>query len=178
MKGTLILESGEKVSVDYDEKDFLVNKKRLTGMEKIRKKGIYYYISGEGTSCESCNLESNTDKRRYETANYYSDKGLCDVDSRADTLMRKIRKYAREHNDFKTTNDVPVCIFYNFHYGLGISNYESYMTTFHNFIFTESTALEIIDKYGKDLLWYFEEYLQRYSGYYDNYNKNLKYLKE
>lgn len=168
MKGTLILESGEKISVDYDEEDFPADKKRLTGMEMVKKNNTYYFISGEGRAYESCDLKSGTDKKRYEAANYYSDKKLCEADARADTLMRKIRKYAREHNNFKTMNDVSVRVFYDFHYGLGISNCkdENYVTAFHDFVFDESTALEVIDKYKKDLLWYFEEYLRRYSGYY------------
>ena len=37
MIGTLILESWEKISVDYDEEDFSADKKRLTGMEMVKK---------------------------------------------------------------------------------------------------------------------------------------------
>lgn len=168
MKGTLILESGEKISVDYDEEDFPADKKRLTGMEMVKKNNTYYFMNGEGRAYNSCDLSAGVDKKRYEAANYYSDKKLCEADARADTFMRKIRKYAREHNNFKTMNDVSVRVFYDFHYNLGISRCkdENYVTAFHDFVFDESTALEVIDKYKKDLLWYFEEYLRRYSGYY------------
>ena len=146
MKGTLILESGEKISVDYNEEDFSADKKRLTGMEKVIKSNTYYFINGEGLACKSCDLEYDTDKKRYEAANYYSDKKLCEADACADTLMRKIRKYARERNNFKTMNDVSVRVFYDFHYGLGISNYknENYATKFHNLVSILNKGIEKI----------------------------------
>ena len=165
MKGILILEDGKKVSVDYDEKDFAVAKKKI-GMERVEENKEYYYIDSAGLVFPYNDLKCKIDNERYRSANYYSDKKLCEADARSDTLMRRIRRYAREHSDSKMLNNDLVYIFYTFNNGLGISNHKTYITAFYNFGFDETTAIKIIERYKEDLLWYFEEYLPEYSGYY------------
>lgn len=71
--------------------------KKVTGFERAEPSQNYYYFAIDGIGEES-DERIYTDDCCYETANYYTDEKLAKWCSRSDTLTRRMRRWAAEHN--------------------------------------------------------------------------------
>lgn len=142
----------------------------LTGYEKVDREDYYYVdqdndVSDNPTDCYVADIHHNN-------TNYYSDRVVAENNARADTLMRKIRRYAamnggivapwqvmlppEEHKQqhyyfiscMRGDNKVICC---------ELNNYNSPcfgLILFH----TEVACNKCIKTFYDELLWYFTEY--------------------
>ena len=128
-----------------------------TGYEKA---DVYHFISIEGDIATST-FQSDYDL--YDCANYYSDIEVARNCNRADTLMRKLRRFAAEHDGcaapsgpdaWYITYDYPdesfevKCAKYD------CENFTPGMVLFRS----EKAAQDAIDGFTDELFWYFNFY--------------------
>ncbi len=165
MKATLKLENGKEIAVDVSEETLKEIEKpvKKTGYERVEKNKIYNYVN-ENDDTEWCReLFDDYDDCRYEHANYYSDKTVAEKNARADTLMRKLRRFAVEHNDEKIDwNSVAQSKFFiafNYDTGNVEIDEDTWYRTFGGIYFDEyATAQAAIEEFKDELIWYFTEY--------------------
>lgn len=164
-----------KAKLTIDNKDFEVEiseeeLKRLsrvdkktneTGYEKGYWDDEFWYVD----ECGEVDLGTENNELcghdKYNAANYYSDKTVAENNARADTLIRKLRRFAVEHRqkaiNYKNSYWYELC--YNY-YDLSIEvikgSYEKY---FGAICFDSQKTAELAIEYYKDeLIWYFTEY--------------------
>lgn len=126
-----------------------------TGYEKADE---YYYIGVNGDirkiSQDDCGL--------YACANYYSDINVAHECSRADTLMRKLRRFAAEHGGcYGPSGPSAWCITYNYpENAFEVKCYELNEDFTPGIILFESekAAKDAIDAFADELEWYFNYY--------------------
>lgn len=127
-----------------------------TGYEKADE---YFYIGVDG------DLHKNTGPAGslYDCANYYSDINVARECNRADTLMRKLRRFAAEHG-WCAAPSGPDAWYITYDY-LGESfevkcaeyvceNFTPGMVLFKS----EKAAQDAIDEFADELYWYFNFY--------------------
>ena len=164
MKAKLIVEGLEfPIEIQDPKLQKLLMPQKKTGYERVDKDQTYYIQDlNEGIvwTSEYCNDDSNAD---YNTANYYSDKSVAKNNARADSLMRRLRRFAVEHRKYEIdwTNE-QVCkyyicvkhgtneVVYNCAYGV---------QGFNTIYFDTEEAVELaIKTFYDELVWYFTEY--------------------
>lgn len=139
-----------------------INKKK-TGYERADYNKIYF-TEGCGYVQSYADWGKDIDESYYKCANYYSDKTVADNNTRADNLMRQLRRFAVEHRekelnfretvywigyDFKSLNDLVV-----------LWNEESLWAKSYGTIYFDSkkAAQLAIETFKDELIWYFTEY--------------------
>ena len=165
MKAKLIIE-GKEIEVEISEEEYKklqLSEEKKTGYERVAESDIYFYTYPSGcveTTCEAC---YDIDDECYESANYYSDKTVAENNTRADKLMRQLRRFAVEHREngvnFNDTNAEKYYMNYNYENDeLGVG----FVFLSRNFgaIYFDSkeTANAAIDEFHDELIWYFTEY--------------------
>lgn len=127
-----------------------------TGYEKADE---YYYIGVDG------DLHRNTgpSDSLYAIANYYSDINVARNCTRADTLMRKLRRFAAEH-DGCVAPCGPYAWYITYYYPdeafkVKCCEYDDENFTPGVILFaTEKAARDAIDEFSEELYWYFNYY--------------------
>ena len=164
MKAKLIVEGLEfPIEIQDPELQKLLMPQKKTGYERVDKDQTYYIQDlNEGIvwTSEYCNDDSNAD---YNTANYYSDKSVAKNNARADSLMRRLRRFAVEHRKYEidwTNGQISkyyICvknvtneIVYNCAYTV-----QGFNTIYFD---TKETVELAIDTFHDELVWYFTEY--------------------
>ena len=164
MKAKLKLENGKEIAVTITEEQLEKLKKPVikTGYERVGYEDKYFTIDGDSIIREQMD-DSEYDSSIYENANYYSDETVAENNARADTLMRKLRRFAVEHNDEKIDwNSVAQSKFFiAFNYDTG--NFEidedTWYRPFGVIAFDSyTTAQGAIEEFKDELIWYFTEY--------------------
>lgn len=162
MKGTLKLEDGRELTVDIDENTLKsIESPKQTGYNREHGK-IYYYDDGYDIGFHT-DLGTRADERFYDKANYYSDKTVAENNVRADTLMRKLRRFAVEHNnkdiDWYNVNQLKYEIYY-YHKDrkLNVSNFQHCQNLSGIYFDNEETAKLAIEEFKDEIIWYFTEY--------------------
>ena len=165
MKAKLIIE-GTEIEVEISEEEYKKlqpSEEKKTGYERVPESDVYFYAYPSGcveTACEDC---YDIDDECYESANYYSDKTVAENNTRADKLMRQLRRFAVEHRghevDFNDTNTEKYYVYYDYKNDrLGVS-FVRYTRDFGVIHFdSEETANAAIDEFYDELIWYFTEY--------------------
>ena len=126
-----------------------------TGYEKADE---YFYIGVDG------DLHKNTGPTGslYDCANYYSDINVARECSRADTLMRKLRRFAAEHGGcVAPCGPIAWCITYDYQdeaFKVEKYNYDSTYTPGMVLFESEQAAKDAIDEFADELEWYFNYY--------------------
>ena len=165
MKAKLIIE-GKEIEIEISEeecKKLQSPEEKKTGYERVAESDIYFYTYPNGcveTACEDC---YDIDDECYESANYYSDKTVAENNTRADRLMRQLRRFAVEHReDGVNLNDINTKKFYICY---DYENNELEATfTFVGRVFgiiyfdSEEAVNTAIDEFRDELIWYFTEY--------------------
>ena len=164
MLAKLIVEGREfPIEIQDPELQKLLMPQKKTGYERVDKDQTYYIQDlNEGIvwTSEYCNDDSNAD---YNTANYYSDKSVAKNNARADSLMRKLRRFAVEHRKYEidwTNGQISkyyICvknatneIVYNCAYTV-----QGFNTIYFD---TKETVELAINTFHDELVWYFTEY--------------------
>ena len=165
MKAKLIIE-GKEIEIEISEEEYKKlqpSEEKKTGYERVPESDIYFYTHPGGYVGTASEDYCNIDNEYYELANYYSDKTVAENNTRADKLMRQLRRFAVEHNEcgvnFNDTNAKKYYICYDY----ASDELEVSSVVFSkNFgaIYFDSikVAQAAIDEFRDELIWYFTEY--------------------
>ena len=165
MKAKLIIE-GKEIEIEISEEEYKKlqsPEEKKTGYERVPESDVYFYTYPSGcveTTCETC---YDIDDECYESANYYSDKTVAENNTRADNLMRQLRRFAVEHREcgvnFNDINTEKYYICYDYASDeLEVSSVvflKNFGAIYFNSIKVASAA---IDEFHDELVWYFTEY--------------------
>ena len=170
MKTIEIIIDGKKFTAQMsaDEIKKLVEKPVRTGYERADNRNHYYYSDTVGEIGVTVEFQNNVDSKRYNTANYYTDKILAEDNIRADNLMRQLRRFAVEENakagvaldwEDKTQGKFNL----SFVWGRVQVDCMHYSKDFGQIYFaTVEIAEKAIKTFKDELMWYFTEYKDYY----------------
>lgn len=164
MLAKLIVE-GREFPIEIQDprlKELLMPKKK-TGYERVGPNESFYVDDALGVCQELPDTDEDVKDEFFENATYYSDVTVANNNSRADKLMRQLRRFAVEHRDnkvdWKNANQRKYFIDYN------NSNDElgAAYSVLHNYFGviyfdTEKAAKLAIETFHDELIWYFTEY--------------------
>ena len=165
MKAKLIIENKE-IEIEISEEEYKKlqsPEEKKTGYERVPESDVYFYTYPSGcveTTCETC---YDIDDECYESANYYSDKTVAENNTRADKLMRQLRRFAVEHREHGVNlNDINtekyyICYDYE---GNELGTTFTFVARVFGVIYfdSEETTQAAIDEFHDELIWYFTEY--------------------
>ena len=169
MKGKLII-NGKEYEVELDEsilKEPVPQTK--TGYERVGHNEIYYFADAmdehmDGVDSD-CDAHERMDDTMYKNADYYSDANVAKANARADTIMRRLRRFAAEHGGIPSAKDwediykSKYCIGYDYsNFALSICVNQKFCHAFKIHFLSQSAAKQAIELFHDDLLWYFTEY--------------------
>ena len=165
MKAKLII-GDKEIEIEISEEEYKKlqpPEEKKTGYERVPESDVYFYTYPSGcveTTCETC---YDIDDECYESANYYSDKTVAENNTRADKLMRQLRRFAVEHRErgvnLNDTNTKKYCIYYDYGNNTLGAAFTLCAKTFGTIRFdSEETAQAAIDEFRDELIWYFTEY--------------------
>ena len=165
MKAKLIIEDKE-IEVEISEEEYKKlqsPEEKKTGYERVPESDIYFYANTKGdveTACEDC---YDVDNECYESANYYSDKTVAENNTRADKLMRQLRRFSVEHRErgvnFNNINTEKYYVYYDYKNDeLGVSFVRRTRDFGAIYFDSEETAQAAMDEFRDELIWYFTEY--------------------
>ena len=140
----------------------LITPKKKTGYERSDYNKTYF-IEGCGHVQSHADWGKHIDQEHYKCANYYSDKIVAENNTRADNLMRQLRRFAVEHRvkalDWNDDTQEKYCIYYVYEDGQFVVDVYKYTRNFGNVHFDSHEAAELAVKTFRDeLIWYFTEY--------------------
>ena len=163
MKGTLKLENGQVIEIEINEEQLKqIQTKIKTGYERLDEDDTYYYVKSFGRVDYLTEQMADFDNKIYDTANYYSDPTVAENNARADTLFRKLRRFAVENRTEKLdwNREVNKCyISYEHDTKRLWVDYNVHWQGFGSIYFdTEMVAEKAIKKFHDELIWYFTEY--------------------
>lgn len=165
MKAKLIIEDKE-IEIEISEEEYKklqpIGEKK-TGYERVPESDIYFYVHSRGyveTASEDC---YDIDDEYYESANYYSSATVAENNTRADKLMRQIRRFSVEHRghgvNLNSTETAKHYIYYDCVRDELRTTYTFYAGVFGVIYFdSEETAQAAMDEFRDELIWYFTEY--------------------
>ena len=162
MKAILKLNDGREIAVDVSEETLKQIEKpvKKTGYERVE---LIYYLANMIGEIDSLYDNSPHDDLMYQAGNYYSDKTIAENNAKADTLLRKLRRFAVEHRekelDWGDTNTDK----YSIGYSQDVHKLEVYSSRwvrgFGEIYFdTKETAEAAIEEFKDELIWYFTKY--------------------
>lgn len=135
----------------------------MTGYERVKENENFYYVDYVGRCDIDVEMHSNEDDTKYNTANYYSSSLVAEENARADELMRKLRRFAVEHNecelDWKNGEQGKYFIYFASDVRqITIAIARCYKDFGQIYFSSEGIAKQAIEEYKDDLTWYFTEY--------------------
>lgn len=174
MKAILKLENGKTIDMELTkEQEELINQndKKRTGYEKVTYGDTYYSSDNGGLSNDDTNISMNDyvrdyiDNSKYENADYYNDKTLAKNLAKADTLMRKLRRFSVENGGSfsreEWANDDILKYYMVFNYDdnrIETDWIHDYKHLGQVYFRSGEIAQKAIDTFKEDLIWYFTEY--------------------
>lgn len=173
MKATLKLENGKTIEMELTkEQSELINQSdKRTGYEKVILGDTYYSSDNTGLTKDNTNIVAKQyigdyfDSARYDNADYYNDEILAKNIARADTLMRKLRRFAVENGGSfskKELEDYKIGKYYVWYDYDDCNMIVSYCDAGRDFgqvyFRSEEIAQKAIDTFKEDLLWYYTEF--------------------
>ena len=150
--------------LDPELQKLLTPSKKKTGYERIGKSERHYYATDDGGIDDFCeDWDEEGADACYNGANYYSDKTVAENNSRADKLMRQLRRFAVEHREkeinWEEYSDSKWTFFCDYDTRTIDTTFDTCTRSFGNVYFdTVETAQLAIDTFCDELIWYFTEY--------------------
>lgn len=134
-----------------------------TGYEIAELTEDFYYIDSNGNVCCSTKINTSDDTALLINSNCYSSREIAENNSRADRLMRQLRRFAVEHreNKFDWLNDDQAKYMITYmHESNKLFPEDIYNVQDFGAIYFDSAeaACKAIDTFEDDLIWYFTEY--------------------
>ena len=155
MKTATLILNGKTYKVQLtDEQVTEIEKlKKVTGFERVEEGESYFSIDATGT-IYSRNVYFEV---LYNNANYYSDETLAEWCNRNDTLNRKMRRWAAEHNDEPidwTKNNDKYYIYYDYEESR-VAVYDAQYCAHIGeiFFFDYVIAKAAVEKFGDEIKW-------------------------
>jgi len=173
MKAKLTLENGKTIEMELTkEQTELINQNnKKTGYERVTYGDTYYSSDNGGLINDNTSVNMDdyigdyVDNAKYDNADYYNDETLTENIVRADTLMRKLRRFAVENDGSFTkeewTNNFIVKHHIYFNYNTNTldiclnNNYKHFGQIYFRSIEITQKA---INTFKEDLIWYFTEF--------------------
>ena len=164
MNAKLIVEGREfDIEIlDTELKELVSKSNKKTGYERVEY-NEKYFTEGCGYVQSHSDWGKEMDSALYQCGNYYSDKTVAANNTRADNLMRQLRRFAVEHRkgefDWNDSEQEKWSIFYDSE-AKRLQSWDTYTSREFNSIYFDSieTVDLAIDTFGNELLWYFTEY--------------------
>lgn len=164
MKAKLIIEGREfPIEIQDPELQKLLMPRKKTGYERVGPNESFYIEDELGVCKMLANTEESVKDEIFENATYYSSETVAENNSRADRLMRQLRRFAVEHREkeinWDSMDHLKWSISYD-HYGKKLSSYNVRLAQEAFSIYFESkekTELAI-ETFHDELIWYFTKY--------------------
>lgn len=165
MKAKLIV-NNQEIEVEISEEEYKkLQPEKKTGYERCESGAVYFTTTWLGEVGGEFDDYGEFDDKAYEIANYYSDKTVASNNTRADKLMRQLRRFAVEHREKELNwNDDLQDKFYIYydHSDLfeGLRYHTARISHWMGTTYFDSaqTAQLAIDTFHDELIWYFTEY--------------------
>ena len=164
MLAKLIVEGKEfDIEIQDPKLKELLTPKKKTGYERVGSNCNYWSEDEFDIIQHLCGEEDEVIDQIYENAKYYSSEEVAENNSRADKLMRQLRRFVVEHrtSDFGwSTHSVKYLIYYD-HYHKRLSfcsggnGHQVYGSIYFD---TSEEARLAIETFKDELIWYFTEY--------------------
>ena len=169
MKGKLII-NGKEYEVELDDNAIKeLTPHPRTGYERVGRNEYHFFadtmVEYTNGITEDIDKYEQFDDEMYKNADYYSDKSVARNNARADTLMRRLRRFAAENGGIpnaKHWDDAAqkkYIIVYDHgdeilecHERVVCQNYSPV------YFLSKEACQNAIDLFHDDLLWYFTEY--------------------
>lgn len=169
MKGKLII-NGKEYEVELDDNAIKeLTPHPRTGYERVGRNEYHFFadtmVEYTNGITEDIDKYEQFDDEMYKNADYYSDKSVARNNARADTIMRRLRRFAAEHGgipNFDHWNNGSITK-YAIGYDYTTDNLCYVGRICHRdsvsvYFLSHSAAKKAIDLFHDDLLWYFTEY--------------------
>lgn len=163
MKAKLIID-GKEFEVDIsDDVMKTILPKFKTGYERVDSQQHYYYACPDNGVFETYDVYDIPDNSLYDGGNYYSDKTIAENNSRADKLMRQLRRFAVEQRcvqpNWRSCSQDKYCIYFDYGMQSLLVKINNSSRTFGAIYFDSERAAKLaIDTFREELTWYFMEY--------------------
>lgn len=169
MKVSAILEvNGKEIKLEIPEEEIkklieASEKSKKTGYERAETGSSYFIDCGDKLIEPYIEQGDPTDDTFYDIANYYSDKTVAQNNGRADTLMRKLRRFAVKHREKELDWTIPHTHKHSIYYDHQDKALYTYDNQVHQklgsiYFDTQETAKSAIEEFKDELIWYFTEY--------------------
>jgi hypothetical protein len=166
MKAKLIVEGREfELEILDEELQKLVSEHKVhTGYERARNHAKFFCASHLGQCLECIDNGEEVYSQIYNSGNYYSDKHIAENNTRADNLMRQLRRFSVEHRNDEfnwcDSEQGKWSIFYDAVNGATLDAWDVYTSREFNSVYFDSykTAKFAIETFHDELMWYFTEY--------------------
>lgn len=134
-----------------------------TAYDRVQNDNNYCWASCDGTIENDIELHTDADNACYDAANYWNDESVAETDARADTLMRKLRRYAMMHGGYGKRDDQWTFKYNEANSTVFISNLKKSASDFPivgQITFASwDNARNALVEFRDDIEWYFREYL-------------------
>ena len=169
MKGKLTI-NGKEYEVELDDNAIKeLTPHPRTGYERVGRNEYHFFadtmVEYTNGIAEDIDKYEQFDDEMYKNADYYSDKDVAKANARADTIMRRLRRFAAEHGGIPSAKDwediykSKYCIGYDYsNFALSICVNQKFCHAFKIHFLSQSAAKQAIELFHDDLLWYFTEY--------------------
>lgn len=143
----------------------LKEEKKKTGYERVEIGSLYLVDGAQNLLTTLLDHRDILDNAHYEIARYYSDKTVAENNSRADTLMRKLRRFAAENGgipkceEWLDSRSRKYCVGYEVSENKLVDDWNAQFKIQGVVYFkTEEACQKAIEEFHDELIWYFTEY--------------------
>ena len=169
MKGKLII-NGKEYEVELDDNAIKeLTPHPRTGYERVGRNEYHFFadtmVEYTNGITEDIDKYEQFDDEMYKNADYYSDKSVARNNARADTIMRRLRRFAAEHGGIPNCdhwNDKEL-MKYTVGYDHDTKNLDCFMSMWCQhclsvYFLSHDACKQAMELFYDDLLWYFTEY--------------------
>ena len=141
----------------------LIAPKKKTGYERVDRDKYYCIVNNKSTLTFLAECGDEEDSMFYDLANYYESEFVAAQNTRADTLMRQLRRFSVEHRtkvlDWNDDTQNKYGVYYVYEDRKFVVDMYKYTRNFGNVHFDSHEAAELaIETFRDELIWYFTEY--------------------
>ena len=164
MKAKLIVEGREfSIEINDPKLEKLLKPQKKTGYERVENGETVFYTGVLGDVCRLQDTRGNVPNDAFIVGNYYSDQIIAENNTRAEILMRQLRRFAVEHRESEIDWKIPTFVKYTIKYDHNRENIKvdnlRYIQLFGTVWFDSEEAANLaIETFRDELIWYFTEY--------------------
>lgn len=137
-------------------------KNHISGYERVAfNYDDYYYIASYGATEIATDCKNKVDNAFYETANYYTNSRIAEDNAKADSLMRKLRRFSAENLGWKIDwENYDTKKYYIYYDGDDVLWNLSYIVRepFQVYFYDVKIVEAAIKEFKEELEWFFTKY--------------------